>query len=77
MGIRDAELEFEVNDTYWLDELDADLERLLLEDTDDDDLWLDEDDWAIGDDDVEPYDESEYYADFEDTDWEVDLLSEI
>ena len=62
MSIRDTELEFEVNDTYWLDELDADMAF--------ESEFLDEDDWAIGDD--EEYDEFDEYDDF--VDWEIDLL---
>lgn len=68
MSVRDAELEFEVNDTYWLDELDAELAFEFEED------FLPESDWAIGDDEDEYYDEDDDYDDF--ADWEIDLLDD-
>lgn len=66
MSIRDAELEFEVNDTYWLDDLDPI-------------AWLDEaddDDWVVGDDDDDlfPYVDDAFADDF--ADWEIDLLDD-
>lgn len=64
MGVRDAELEFEANDTYWLDELDAEIAWEFE--------YGDDSDWDVDDEDDDYYTEDDDYDDF--TDWEIDLL---
>lgn len=65
MSIRDAELEFEINDNeYWVDELDRELDDLF-----------DDDDWDVDEeDDFAEFIEDAFADDF--LDWEIDLLDD-